>query len=89
MTSYPNSGDDLRRDEDYPLDSDPMRDPGDRTLGEKAKDAADELAGKVKQGWGDMTDDERLQAEGRRQEADADARQAADRAADHRDDPLR
>lgn len=87
MTSYPN--DDVRRDGDFPLDPDPVRDPGDRSVGEKVSDAANELAGKVKQGWGDLTDDERLQAEGRQQEAEADARQAADKAADYRDgDPV-
>jgi uncharacterized protein YjbJ (UPF0337 family) len=87
MTSYPNSEDPLRRDDDYLGDPDATRDPGDRTVGEKLSDAGDELAGKVKQGWGDLTDDERLQAEGRQQEAEADARQAADKAADYRDDP--
>ena len=83
MTSYPSSDDPLRREDEYLADPDVGRDPGERDLGEKLGDAADELAGKVKQGWGDLTDDERVQAEGRQQEAEADARQAADRARDY------
>lgn len=54
--------------------------PGDRTLGEKVSDAAQEAGGKIKEGWGDLTDNERLQAEGRQEAREADARQAADRA---------
>lgn len=51
----------------------------DRTTGEKVEDAANEFAGKVKQKFGDMTDDERLQSEGTRQELEADANQTTDR----------
>lgn len=51
----------------------------DRTAGDKVEDAANEFAGKVKQKFGDMTDDERLQSEGARQELEADANQGADR----------
>lgn len=54
----------------------------DRTLGEKVHDAAQEAGGKIKEGWGDLTDNERLEAEGRQQAAAADARQAADRLED-------
>ena len=88
MSTYPGSPDPLRRDDEYLADGDTVGDPGDRNLGEKLGDAADELAGKAKQAWGDLTDDARLEAEGRRQEADADARQAADKAADYRDPGL-
>ena len=51
----------------------------DRTLGEKVRDAAKEAGGKIKEGWGDLTDNERLQAEGRDDVREADASQAADR----------
>ncbi|MFP5416081.1 MAG: CsbD family protein [Actinomycetes bacterium] len=47
----------------------------DRGMGEKLRDAADELGGKVKEGFGELTDNERLAAEGRQQQADADRRQ--------------
>lgn len=88
MTSYPGSPDPLRRNDEYPADSDPVRDPGDRDVGEKLGDAADEVAGKAKQAWGDLTNDPRLETEGRQQEAEADARQAADKAADYNDPAL-
>ena len=51
----------------------------DRTAGDKVEDATNEFAGKVKQKFGDMTDDERLQSEGTRQELEADANQTTDR----------
>ena len=51
---------------------------GDRTLGEKVRDAAQETGGKIKEGWGDLTDNERLEAEGRQQAREADVRQARD-----------
>ena len=37
-------------------------------------DTISELAGKVKQGWGDMTEDEVMEAEGRREVAEEEAR---------------
>lgn len=55
---------------------DDVRGTGDqRGMGDKLRDAADELGGKVKEGWGELTDDERLAAEGRRQQQAADRRQ--------------
>lgn len=61
-------------------DFQPESEAGDdrRGVGEKIGDAASNLAGKVKEGWGDLTDDERLEAEGRSQQAEAQRRQAAD-----------
>ena len=43
---------------------------------DKAKNKAEELTGKAKQGIGDATDNERLQAEGQAQETSANAKQA-------------
>ncbi|MBK7821997.1 MAG: CsbD family protein [Tessaracoccus sp.] len=43
--------------------------------------AANEFAGKVKREWGDMTDDERVEAEGARQELEAETDEPADREA--------
>ena len=63
-------------------------DRGDRTLADKAKDAVQEAGGKIKEGWGDLTDNERLEAEGRREAREADARQAQDRLDDRPDDRL-
>ena len=41
--------------------------------------AGDEVAGRAKQVWGDLTDDERLEAEGRAQHTADDDRSVADR----------
>lgn len=41
-------------------------------LGEKLREAGDEVAGRAKEGWGDLTDNERLEAEGRAQRLDDD-----------------
>ncbi|GGR17913.1 CsbD family protein [Agromyces mediolanus] len=51
-------------------------------LGDKAKHAAEELAGKAKQGIGKATGNEELEAEGRAEEAKADLKQAGDKAKD-------
>lgn len=45
-------------------------------LGDKIKNAADEAVGKAKEEWGDLTDNEKLEAEGQAQQAAANARQA-------------
>lgn len=66
-------------DPDY---DDERRDADDRTVGEKVSAAAQELMGKAKQRWGELTDDERLEAEGFRQETEAQASREADRAND-------
>jgi len=49
---------------------------------ENLHDKAEELTGKAKQAVGDMTDNERLQAEGMAQEAKADAHQDVHEAAE-------
>jgi uncharacterized protein YjbJ (UPF0337 family) len=55
-------------------------------LGDKAKDKAEELAGKAKATVGDKTDNPDLEAEGRRQEAQADVKQAGENVKDTGDD---
>jgi uncharacterized protein YjbJ (UPF0337 family) len=45
---------------------------------DKAKDKAEELAGKAKAAMGDATDNPDLEAEGRNQEAKADVKQAGE-----------
>lgn len=54
----------------------------DMGLGDKIKNAAEDAAGKVKEGVGKATDDERLQAEGEAQQAEAEARKKAEHAKD-------
>ena len=54
-------------------------------IGDKAKDKAEELAGKAKAAMGDATDNRDLEAEGRMQEAQADVKQAGEDAGDTRD----
>jgi uncharacterized protein YjbJ (UPF0337 family) len=51
-------------------------------LGDKISQKAEELAGKVKAGSGDATDNPDLEAEGRAEEADAEAKQSGDSVAD-------
>ena len=46
------------------------------------QDKAEELAGKVKQAIGDLTDDERLKANGEAQEVKADARREVENASE-------
>jgi uncharacterized protein YjbJ (UPF0337 family) len=55
-------------------------------LGDKAKDKAEELAGKAKATVGDKTDNPDLEAEGRMQEAQADVKQAGENVKDSGDD---
>jgi uncharacterized protein YjbJ (UPF0337 family) len=55
-------------------------------LGDKAKDKAEELAGKAKATVGDATDNPDLEAEGRMQEAQADVKQAGENVRDTGDD---
>lgn len=55
-------------------------------LADKAKDKAEELAGKAKAAVGDKTDNQDLEAEGRTQEAQADVKQAGEHAKDSGDD---
>jgi uncharacterized protein YjbJ (UPF0337 family) len=55
-------------------------------LGDKAKDKAEELAGKAKATVGDKTDNPDLEAEGRMQEAKADVKQAGENVKDSGDD---
>jgi uncharacterized protein YjbJ (UPF0337 family) len=54
-------------------------------LVDKAKDKAEELAGKAKAAMGDETDNPDLEAEGRMEEADADDKQAGENAKDSDD----
>lgn len=51
-------------------------------LGDKIKNAADEAVGKVKEEWGDLTDNEKLEAEGKAEQAAANARQAGEEVKD-------
>ena len=55
-------------------------------LADKAKDKAEELAGKAKATVGDKTDNPDLEAEGRMQEAEADVKQAGENVKDSGDD---
>jgi uncharacterized protein YjbJ (UPF0337 family) len=55
-------------------------------LADKAKEKAEELAGKAKAAMGDATDNRDLEAEGRMQESEADAKQAGEHAEDTGDD---
>ncbi|MFE6234521.1 CsbD family protein [Cellulosimicrobium sp. NPDC057862] len=47
-------------------------------LGDKAKHAAEEAGGKLKEGAGKLTGNERLEAEGKADQAKADLKQAGD-----------
>lgn len=49
---------------------------------EKVKNTAQDAKGKVKEGWGKATDNPRLEAEGRADQAAADVKQAAEKAKD-------
>lgn len=55
-------------------------------IGDKAKNKAEELAGKAKAGVGDATDKRDLEAEGRTEEAKADVKQAGENFKDSGDD---
>lgn len=51
-------------------------------LGDKISNAAQEATGKVKEGFGDATDNERLQAEGQADQAGANLKQAGEKVKD-------
>lgn len=51
-------------------------------VGDKISNAAQEAAGKVKEGVGEVTDNERLEAEGRADQAAADVKQAGEKIKD-------
>ena len=51
-------------------------------IGDKIENAKDELMGKGKEAAGKMTDNERLEAEGRAQQAEADVKQAGEKVKD-------
>ena len=55
-------------------------------IGDKAKNKAEELAGKGKAAMGDATDNPDLEAEGRMQETKADVKQAGENVKDSGDD---
>ena len=57
-------------------------------IGDKAKAAADQAVGNIKQGVGDLTDNERLEAEGRAQELKGEAEGRAEHAKDVVQDKL-
>lgn len=52
------------------------------SLGDKIKNAAEEAVGKVKEGVGDLTNNDRLKAEGQADQAEANAKQAGEKAKD-------
>ena len=52
------------------------------SMGDKTKHAADEAAGKVKETTGKITGNEDLEAKGHTQQAEADGKQAGDKAKD-------
>lgn len=51
-------------------------------LDDKIRNAAEKAAGKVKEGVGEATDNERLQAEGRTDQAKADVKDAGENVKD-------
>ena len=51
-------------------------------LGDKIEHAAEEAKGKVKEGFGKATDNERVEAEGQADQASANVKQAGDDVAD-------
>ncbi|GCE77891.1 CsbD family protein [Cellulomonas biazotea] len=55
-------------------------------LDDKITHAAEEAKGKVKEGVGDATDNDRLKAEGQADQASANIKQAGDKARDAADD---
>lgn len=55
-------------------------------LGDKIRNKVQEATGKIKEKTGDATDNERLQAEGLKDQAVADAKQAAERIKDRTKD---
>ena len=55
---------------------------------DKIRNAADDLAGKVKEGVGKLTDNERLEAEGQAQQVAADVKKAGEDLKDKAKDAL-
>jgi uncharacterized protein YjbJ (UPF0337 family) len=51
-------------------------------IGDKAEHKAEDLAGKVKEGLGDATDNRDLEAEGQAEQSKADMKQAGDNVVD-------
>nr|WP_300147495.1 CsbD family protein [Propionicimonas sp.] len=51
-------------------------------IDDKVKNAAQDAKGKVKEGWGKLTDDERLEAEGKADQVAADVKQAGENVKD-------
>lgn len=51
-------------------------------IGDKAKHTAEDVAGHFKEGAGKATDNEKLEAEGRAEQAKADLKKAGDKAKD-------
>ena len=51
-------------------------------IGDKIENAKDELVSKGKEAAGKVTDNERLEAEGRAQQAEADVKQAGEKVKD-------
>jgi uncharacterized protein YjbJ (UPF0337 family) len=49
---------------------------------DKARNKAEELTGKAKEGLGRVTDDEELEAEGRTDQTEADVKQAGEKVKD-------
>ena len=57
-------------------------------IDDRAENTADKVKGQVKEGWGKLTDNERLEAEGKADQAVADVKQAGDHAKDAIKDTL-
>ncbi|MFK5635517.1 MULTISPECIES: CsbD family protein [unclassified Ornithinimicrobium] len=51
-------------------------------LGDKISNAAEDAKGKAKEGFGDATDNERMEAEGRAEQAEAEAKKAGENVKD-------
>ncbi|WP_040157782.1 CsbD family protein [Nigerium massiliense] len=51
-------------------------------IGDKISNAAQEAGGKIKEGAGDLTDNHRLEAEGKADQASANAKQAGEKVKD-------
>ncbi len=49
---------------------------------DKARNEAEELKGKVKEEYGDLTDDERMEAEGKGEQVKANLKQAGEKVKD-------
>ena len=58
-------------------------------IGDKARHAMEEAGGKVKEGVGKLTDNERLEAEGKVDQAKADVKQAGENIKDGVNDACR